>query len=160
MSIKLHKERGINPVRTYCPICKQDGRILIVGANKKYTCENCETIHVGKPKNGECQNCGHTHLKKEEFCRTDVLPEVCEPCQFVMHCVKNNIGFGVFLKCDSCGQMHVADEVIANSTKEDYDKNSEELSDDNFIVVSLDKKYCHICGDKETDENDDSEKSS
>ena len=109
--MRLHKEKGLNPHKTFCPKCgKESDELILLGAvDYKYECSSCGRMHIGRPKSGVC-SCGMTLGKGILIGDFEVLPasDFCDACQEELLYFKAEVMKGeVFWKCDTCGNSGV-----------------------------------------------------
>lgn len=107
MSIRLHKDKGVNPYLTYCPRCGGDGPdLLLIGAHDRvYKCQGCGMTHFGgRPKGGLCQECGGSVAFERKLEDREKLPgNLCAACEKEIEEHKKVVeAGGIYFKCADC----------------------------------------------------------
>jgi len=107
MSLRLHKEKGVNARLTYCPRCGGEGPdLVLVGAHDKvYKCLSCGMVHFGgRPKGGRCQECAGDVKFERKLEDHEKLPGgLCEKCEEEAAEHKKIVEEGgVYFKCRDC----------------------------------------------------------
>lgn len=126
-SIRLHREKGLNPHMTVCPRCGKDGdSIVLLGATDKiHTCPKCGLRHVGRPDDGECQGCGAGFARERWKTRTiedyERLPVRCKACDDELAEWESVVkAGGVYFRCADCKTEGVirAESEMAKAARE------------------------------------------
>lgn len=86
MSIRLHPTKGVNPRLTFCRRCGGEANeLILVGAqDMKYTCDDCGTLHYGRPDLGRCGKCKGTRFTQAgRLTEYEKLPasDYCDDCK-------------------------------------------------------------------------------
>lgn len=135
-SIRLHKDKGVNPKMTFCRRCGKDANeLILVGADEgKYKCDSCVTTIFGYGK-GICPKCGHKGLNRVgKIGEHERLPatQFCDECkdETAEHQKVVEAG-GVHFRCKDCGAEGVVKAgtsfaVQVRQTHQDQDPNLQE----------------------------------
>jgi len=141
MSIRLHKEKGLNPHMTVCERCGDDIGIALLGASDtKYECQDCGQIMIGKRKCPKCK----TYAKKIGVLEKWVkLPGgLCEKCTTEITQFEEVVkAGGIYLKCKDCNMSGVlkGEHPMAMEVRKD-------VPAPDPIGIELDKNNCPQCG--------------
>lgn len=157
-SIRLHKEKGLNPHMTVCPRCGGDSpTLLLLGAtNQLYRCKSCDVLHVGRPKLGKCK-CGSYSVEFErELGDYERLPgDVCDKCQKELKEHKELVeAGGLFWRCKTCGSEGVirAESEYAQEIRKRANKPAPEM-----LGIDFTPEECPVCnkGDEDAESQGD-----
>ena len=106
MSIRLHKEKFLNPHLTFCPRCGGDGPdLLLLGAvDKVYRCLKCGMLHIGYPKGKICQKCSGDVEFERKLDDHERLPgNWCDACEKEAKEHEEIVDAGgIYFKCADC----------------------------------------------------------
>lgn len=81
MSIKLHPEKGLNPVLIQCPECGKSTGIALLGANSYvWRCEECQQFFFGSKRARKCQICGSHNIVFVQEYDLKSITSVCDEC--------------------------------------------------------------------------------
>ncbi len=146
MSIRLHKEKGLNPHLTVCPRCGKDSpEILLLGAvNKVYKCLSCNTDYIGRPKKGVCLKCSARVKLDREINDGERLPgNNCDECKEELELFDKVVAEGgIFWKCEDCKQTGVirAASEMAKAVRKKMD-----IAPPKPCGVNFTKEECPAC---------------
>ncbi len=114
-SIKLHPEKGLNPIMTFCERCHESDSIIIAGraitAAYKGTCPDCETVvyctsnvldNTPREQEAKCP-CGR-YLTCTRISDHEPIPYgLCQKCQDELAVFEAEVAAGgVYFKCKGC----------------------------------------------------------
>jgi len=152
MSIRLHKEKGVNPKLTVCRRCggKADELMLIGAMDYKDICRECGTVHYGGAFNlrtgrKRCQNCDSVGFDREPIGEYEKIPasEPCSKCkeELAQHKVEVDKG-GIYFKCKDCNRSGVvkADHPLAVDVRKHT-----KIEAPNPVGIEFDKGNCPVC---------------
>lgn len=83
MTIRLHKELGVNPRLCFCPRCGGESPSLVLAGalNHVDTCLDCGTAHYGGMDRGRCQKCKSSRKERREWAEHEKFPgDLCDAC--------------------------------------------------------------------------------
>ena len=128
ITLDTKSNNPLGVMMAYCPRCKKDSGIMMVG-NRKYitTCPHCNTENIGSKPTEFCGKCKKIMVggKKKILPDHTRLPgALCKECEEELQEFQRIVSIGgVFWKCQECGQHGVikpgkfADTVRAKGAK-------------------------------------------
>ena len=158
-SLRLDKEKGVNPRLTFCAQCGEDAEeLILLGSQKhKYTCPDCNAVHFGRPDTDPskknlrcCQKCGFgfgSNWAKDEIEEWEKLPasQPCKKCRDIAEEVNDVVKEGgVFWRCKSCGSNGA---IRAESDFAKLVREKMEILAPEPVGVEFDKEDCPVCSD-------------
>lgn len=136
-SIRLHKDKGVNPKMTFCRRCGKDANeLILIGADEaKCECRICGITVFGRGK-GVCPKCnaGVTLENVGKIGEHERLPatQFCDECKAEVEEHRKEVEKGgVHFRCKDCGAEGVVKAgtsfaVQVRQTHQDQDPNLQE----------------------------------
>lgn len=150
MSIRLHKEKGLNPRLGICPNCgKENGEIALLGSqNTKYRCGKCGATTVGGSRSparcSVCKTTKGTMTKLGELEDSEkIVGGLCKACEEKQKSVNEEVRRGgVFWRCADCHSEGAlkAEHPFSRAVREAH-----KLTNGEPCGVEFTKKDCPLC---------------
>lgn len=151
MSIRLHKEKGVNPRLTVCYKCGESVGVALLGCRDfKEVCLACGMAYIGGRKNrgDSCQGCGSDDFKREEIGEFEKIPDICDSCEKEVEDHREFVREGgIYWKCVDCGATGVIkNSPFAVSVREQLGVKPPDPCGIEFTKKSTNGLSCPACG--------------
>lgn len=150
--IILHPKLGLNPRRTVCNKCGNDGEaILLLGiGNYVATCSKCAMVTYGVTRNyrKKCLRCGNSKYNIRELKPSEKIPTICNKCSAEIEKFSKMLKEGGLpFRCAECGLSGIApdSDYVRKYRKRALQEGLIKNINDSFgIEFSTCKEHSHI----------------
>jgi len=149
MSIRLDKEKGVNPAVLRCEWCLKDYGVALLGTGGfKRVCNSCGVTNVGKRGQTHCGKCDSPDLGPESRMSESepLVHGLCDECEEKRkRCEEMVRAGGIFFHCPNCGSQGALD---PNTELAKAVRAQTGIEPPGPVGIEFDVEHCPICSEE------------